>query len=98
MVIISQLRYPTESVNEVAKRFLEAPQPPSYLQRRGPYISSNLSEGISVISIYELDKHKLADGMEFIGAYLARFFGIPGFKYEYKVHLDAQEAIKSIGM
>lgn len=84
-------------MNEVAKRFLEAPQPPSYLQRRGPYISSNLSEGVSVISIYELENHKLADGMEFISSYLARFFGIPGFKYEVKVHLEVQEALRSIG-
>ncbi len=98
MVIIARMSYPPESANEMAKRFLEAPEIPDFLIRNGPYVSSNLTDGITITTLYELDNSKIAEGMNFIGNYYAMFFGVPGFKYEIKPHFDVMEGLKMLGM
>jgi hypothetical protein len=45
-----------------------------------------------------VSKSKMAEGYEFVGNYMAIFFGVPGFKYEAKPLLDVAEALKMIGM
>lgn len=98
MVIISTVAYPTTGTKEMAKRFLKAPPVPDYMTRKGPYISANTTDGIFIISVYELEKSKVAEGMESLGKYMAIFFEVPGFKYEIKPFFDIAEALKTIGM
>jgi hypothetical protein len=98
MVIISNVTYPPESARDMATRFLEAPQVPEYMTRMGPYVSSNTASGIFIVTVYELDNTRLAEGLDFIGNYLAIFFGIPGFKYEVKPYFDVAEGLKMLGM
>jgi len=98
MVITTSLSYPTESVNDIAKRFLEAPELPDYMTRKGPYISSSREKGILTLSVYELDNSNLAEGLEFLGNYMTIFFGIPGFKYEIRPFFEVEEALKMIGL
>jgi len=98
MIITTNLSYPPESAQDMAKRFIEAPQIPDFLTRKGPYINASMEKGITTLSIYELDKSKLGEGFEFLGNYMAIFFGVPGFKYEIKPSFDVQEALKMIGM
>ena len=98
MIIASSILYPPESANEIAKRFLETPAIPDYMTKKGPYINSSIGEGITTISFYELDRSKFADGYEFLGNYMATFFGIPGFKYEIRPYFEVEEAMKMVGM
>jgi hypothetical protein len=98
MVIITNITYPPESAQDMANRFLEAPQLPDFMTRKGPYISSNLSAGVLTTSLYELDNSRLAEGMEFLGNYLTAFFGISGYKYEIKTFFAIEEALKMIGI
>jgi len=98
MVIVNRMSYPPESAKQMAKRFLEAPQIPDFMTRRGPYVGSNLSDGITIVALYELDNARLAEGMEFIGNYYTMFFGVPGFKYEITPHFDVAEGLKMLGM
>ncbi len=98
MILFSKISYPTESVKKIAERFLEAPQVPDFMKKQGPFVHSSLEEGITTFSIYELDRSKLADGYEFLGNYMATFFGVPGFRYEFKASFEVQEALKMIGM
>lgn len=98
MVIVSNISYPPESAQDIAKRFLEAPQIPDFMTKKGPYINSTLENGITTLSVYELDKSRLGEGYEFIGNYVAMFFGVPGFRYEFKAFMDVEEALKMIGM
>ncbi|MCK5098279.1 MAG: hypothetical protein KAR45_09255 [Desulfobacteraceae bacterium] len=58
MIITTKLSYPPESAQDMAKRFVEAPQIPDFLTRKGPYISSAKENGVTTLSIYELDKSK----------------------------------------
>ena len=98
MVIIGRMYYPTESTQEMAKRFLEAPQVPGFMSRKGPYVGSDLAEGISIVAFYELDNAKLAEGLDFVGNYYAMYFGVPGFKYEIQPYFEVAEALKMIGI
>jgi hypothetical protein len=98
MIIIANVSFPPESSKEIAKKFLEAPQIPEYLTRRGPYVSSNRSDGVCILTLYELDNSKLAEGMEFLGNFYATYFGVPGFMYEVKPHFEILEGLKMVGM
>lgn len=98
MVIITNISYPPESAEGMAKRFLEAPQTPDYMTRRGPYINASMDKGVTTLSLYELEKSRLAEGYEFLGNYLAIFFGVPGYKYEINPFFDIGEGLKMIGM
>ncbi|MCG8683796.1 MAG: hypothetical protein MI892_02905 [Desulfobacterales bacterium] len=98
MVIVTNISYPPESAKDMATRFLEAPQLPDYVTRRGPYINATTDDGIITLSIYELDNAKLAEGSQFIGDYMATFFGVSGFKYQMRPFFEIDEALKMIGM
>jgi hypothetical protein len=98
MVIVTNISYPSENAPDMAKRFLEAPQIPDYMTKRGPYFYSTLNDGIIGLSVYELDKSKIPEGTEFLGNYMATYFGVPGFTYEIKTFFEVQEALKMIGM
>ena len=97
MVIVTKVSYPTESATEMAKRFLEAPQMPDYIVRKGPYVTANTQEGIHVMMISELDKSRLAEGLDFSASYMTHFYGVPGFKYEIKPNFEVEEALKILG-
>ena len=98
MVIILNLSYPPQSAQNIAKRFLGAPQIPDFMTRKGPYINSTIEKGITTLSVYELDKSKLSEGYELLGNYMAIFFEVPGFRYELKTFMDVEEGLKMIGM
>ena len=98
MVIVSKISFPAESAKKVGECFVTASPLPDYITRRGPYISSNNMDGISSLSIFELDNAKLAEGMTAISDYVTGFFDVPGFAYEIKVRFEVEEALKMIGL
>lgn len=88
----------TESVKETGKRILELRPFPDYMTIRGPYIYSVEGEGIHSIDIFEVEKTKLADAVEFLNNRHVAFFGIPGYTFSVNVCLEASEAMKMIGL
>ncbi len=98
MVIITTVTYPPERAEEIAKRFIELPLPPDYMTRKGPYVSSNVIDGILILSLYEIEKSNIAEGLEYLGNYMVKFFGVPDFKYDIKPFFDVEEGLKMIGM
>jgi hypothetical protein len=98
MVIVSKVCYPPESARKLAERFMNAPTVPDYIRRKGPYIDSRTGTGVSTLSIFELDKSRLAEGLEFVANYMVHFFGVPGFTYEIKPYFDVAEGLKMLGM
>jgi len=71
MVIFTSVSYPPESAKELATKFMEAPQIPDFMTKKGPYVRANRTDGVIVTSFYELDNSKLADGLDFLGNYMA---------------------------
>ena len=98
MIIISLTSYPTESVKEIGKRFMEFPPLADYITMKGPYISSDIEEGIKGITIYEFDESRYAEAMNYLGERVASLFGVPGFTYSLKHWLEVQDALKMIGL
>ena len=98
MVIIGMLSYPTESLKEIGKRFLALKPAPSYLTMKGPYVNAKIGEGIQTTVIYECEKSKLPDAMDYVANRYTAYFGVPGFTYSVQVWFEASEALKMIGM
>ena len=98
MVIVIQMSFPPESANQIAKRFIETPPLPEYMVRKGPYICSELTEGIRSLNIYEMDNERLTEGLVFLSDLMTVYFGVPGFKYVIRQYLEAEEALKLLGM
>ena len=98
MVIISNVSYPPEAAKEMASRFLEAPQVPAFMTRNGPFVNASMDGGVLITTLYELDNAKLAEGLDFLGNYMTTYFGIPGFRYEFKPHFSVEEGLKMLGL
>jgi hypothetical protein len=98
MVIIGMISFPTESSKEMGMRFMEIPPLPTYLTRKGPYFSSELGAGVRAKSIFECDPSKMAEALEYVGNYYARFFGVPGFTYTIGTWFEVKEALSMIGL
>ncbi len=98
MIIVSNVTYPPESTREIAKRFLTAPTLPEFLTKRGPYISSNRTDGIHSMTLYEVDNSRLAEGLQAVGNSLAVYFGVPGYAYDILTYYETEEGLRIIGM
>ncbi len=98
MVIVGMMSYPPESSKEAGKRFLKQPSLPDYIKMKGPYISAVIGGGIQTLTIYECERSKLTDAMEFISNRYVAYFGVPGLTYTVHVWMDVAEALKMIGL
>ena len=98
MIIISLTSYPPESAKDMGKRFLDMTALPKYIKMRGPYINSVIEEGIKGITIYEFDDSKYGEAYKILADRIAKFFGVPGFTYSLLHWLEAQDALKLVGL
>ena len=98
MVIITENMFPPGSAKDVGKAFMELPPLPEFMTMKGPYINSTAGQGIRSIVIYECDRSKLAEGFEIVGDRLTKYFSVPGYTYSSNVWLEAQEALKMVGL
>ena len=98
MVIIGLTSYPTESAKEVGKRFLEFPSLPEYVTMMGPFIKSCVGEGIKGLTIYEFEESKYPEASKAIHDRAAKLHGVPGFTYSIEPWLEAQDALKLVGL
>jgi hypothetical protein len=76
---------------------MELPPLADYITMKGPYISSDVEEGIKGITIYEFDESRYAEAINYLGERVASLFGVPGFSYSLKHWLEVQDALKMIG-
>ncbi len=98
MIIISNVIYPPESAREITKRFLTAPVLPDFINKIGPYISTERNDGVHSITLYEVDNARLAEGLQAVGESLAVYIGVQGYTYDIKTYLEVEEGLKILGM
>ena len=98
MVILMLTEFPAESAAEMGKRFIEEPSLPNFIKRKGPYINSEKGEGIQGTNVYEFSNTRMAEAFEFISSIAVTYLDVPGYSYSIKVCLEAQEALKMIGL
>ena len=60
--------------------------------------TERLEESLAHFKKEELDKAKLAEGVEYVSNRYVTYFGIPGFRYAVTPYFEAQEALKMIGL
>lgn len=97
MVIITNMSFPPESARDVGERFLEAAPVPHFMTLKGPYIKGR-KDGIQAYELFELDKSKIAEGVQYATDRCVTYFGIPNYSYEINVFFEAAEALKMIGL
>lgn len=98
MIVISNVHYPPESTREIAKRYLTAPALPDYITKKGPYVSSSVDKGIHSITYYEMENHRLHEGLQAICESLSVYFGVPGYVYDIKPYFELEEGLGILGM
>ena len=99
MVILQTMIFPPESAKETGKRFLESASLPNYITRIGPFILSLKGEGIQGLTIYQVDRPtRIAEAFEYVSNDVTKYFGVPGLTYNISVCLDAEEALKTVGL
>jgi hypothetical protein len=98
MIVISLTSYPTESAQEIGKRFIGMPALPDYITMRGPYINSDIDEGIKGITIYEFEDSRYGEIYQILADRIANLLGVPGFTYSLHHWLEAKDALKLIGL
>lgn len=98
MIIMTHVLIPNISAKEVGKRMLELPPFPDYLTIRGPYLYGVEGEGIHSIDIFEVEKSRMAEALEFLNKRHVAFFDIPGYTYGVNTCLEANEGIKMLGL
>ncbi len=98
MIIISNVTYPPESTREIANRYLKAAPLPEYITKKGPYISASATGGMHSITYYELENHRMAEGLQAVAESLSVYFGVPGYKYEIKPYFELEEGLHIMGL
>jgi hypothetical protein len=100
-IIFSSL-YPSDKVQEVGKRYLEAitkyPPNEKLATPLVPVAVKGTHQGIQVMGISEVKKGKLEEAYMYSVNMMSMFHNIPGFEYKVDIHLNLEEAMGVIGM
>lgn len=99
--IIIFTKFPTNSVEKVAQRYLELLQKypiPDYIKRLVPAATAASMEGHKSINVDEVKKKDLGDAMEYTTQFMIGFRDIEGYEYEIKVFVTVAEGLRYIGM
>jgi len=98
MIIMATMSFPPASAKEVGKCFRELSPVPDYITMKGPYINGVKGEGIQTTSMFEFDRSKMAEAFEHVSNRYVTYHGVTGLTYTVNVCLEAQEALKMIGL
>lgn len=98
MFVMTKSTYPPAVAVEMIKRFIKAGENPfpSYMKRLYVLTSATCSEGVEVVSLYNIEDAKIADAYKEFMKYFSGFFDVEGYRYEIKPMMTAQEAIPLI--
>ncbi len=94
--------YPTETVNEVVKVYLEAikkyPPDDSLGTEVVPSAVKTTHQGVQAIAISEIKKGKFEDAMTRSSKVMAMFNNIPGFEYTIEYYATVAEGLENLGV
>jgi len=100
--IITNSLYPSDIVNDVAKRYIEAmtkyPPNEKLATEIVPCAVKSTHEGIQVISIAEVKEGKMDEAYKHCLGRMVMFQNIQGFEYRMDIYATAEEAFQLIGM
>ena len=97
MVTVSMVSYPPESAKELGKRFLELSPVPDFIKVIGPYMFTEIKDGLTAITIYKYDRSKAGEANDAIANAHLAFYGIPGYTYSLKLASGSATSMKMLG-
>ncbi len=98
MVTVGMVSYPPESAKELGKRFSELSPMPDFISVNGPYMFSEIKDGLTAITIYKYDRSKAAEANDAIAHAHLVFYGIPGYTYSLKLASGSATSMKMLGL
>lgn len=100
--VIVQAWYPTDTVPEVAEKYMEIlkefPFDRSLGKETIPVAVSSNRSGIKILSIMEVKEGKLQEAITWIGNRMFGFQSIKGFEYKTRIWSTIVEALQPLGM
>ena len=97
MIIIGQASWPSESTQEMGRRFKRLSALPPYLIGRD-YIKAVEGVGVKVISVYHCEQGRLIEALDVCQKRYAEFFGVAGFSFAVDIWSEVQDALELIGL
>lgn len=99
MVIITNIYFPPQSLNEMKEILLSLPPKPEYITVNGPYFHSEGQKGIHSMTIYEFETSREADAHRFIMANrINPYFDVPGFSFSCDMWMETIEGFQMMGI
>ena len=94
MIIFGHIQFTPACGMSVADTYGTAPAVPAYMKLTGPFIRSNIEQGIHTISIYEFDDDRADEAMAYLQARYERFNAIEGVTTSVEEWLGVGVALK----
>ena len=91
MVIKCTLSVSLKSIKYFARQLSELPPLPSYIVKRGPYITGTGGADNKIITTYEFDRSRLAEAWENIFKQSDVFRAVPGFSLSARILKEGPE-------
>ncbi|OHD72397.1 MAG: hypothetical protein A2W19_13705 [Spirochaetes bacterium RBG_16_49_21] len=99
MVIIALLSCPLDSKDELVKKFSKLPSSPAYIHIKGNYCYIEKGVGIQNIIIWDVDRERMADAIEFLnGRWVKAYSSVPGLSFSIFPALELEEAVRMVGL
>ena len=76
MIVFAHMKFSPDSAMAVAETFGRIAPVPAFMKLTGPFIRSNIEEGIQTFSIYEFDEGRADAAMEYLKTRYATFEAI----------------------
>ena len=97
MIVKCVLAFPTESAEEMVRRFGDGPTWPEGIDVLGPYYFRVLGEGLRSLTVFRFEDERAPEVLAAIRRYPKRYIGIPGFTYIFDVGLEIEEFLDLVG-
>lgn len=78
MIMFGTLNFPPDSAKAVAERYAQAAPVPEFMKVSGPYIRSDIANGISTLSIFEFEDGRADEALDYLKKRYATFAAVPG--------------------
>ena len=94
MIVFAHMKFSPDSAVAVAETFGRIAPVPEFMKIIGPFIRSNIEEGILTVSIYECDDDHVEEAMAYLKARYASFEAIEGVTTSVEEWLGVGVALK----
>ena len=90
--------YPMDKAPEVGKALTKAMATPMKFIKSAHLYGTSTEAGAKVVTIYQIENDKLADGLREVVKQFFPYTSIPGFKFQIEVMMTGVEALSIMGL